>query len=290
MKKTILIATAITAIFLISANGASIPKGSQRDSRMTYQDYHADEVVKLYAKDGFITVIKLRSDERIIDMFTGFADGWDIQDRANFVFVKPKAFVNKGEQSSIVFPKNPEWNTNLFLTTNQRVYAFDLVLVEKQQPVYRVDFEYTADVKKQQEQQKEEQKIVEKYYEEVNYVKDKLTNLNNPRNWDFYMRVNPESDDISPVFAYDDGIFTYLGYDNTKSVPSVFLYEKNAESILNTHMKEQGEYQILVIHKVAPSIILRAGEKVVGIFNRGFGINHAPSGTTISKDVQRVIK
>lgn len=289
MQKLVLVAV-ITALLVVSANAASVPKGSKYDTRITYENYNPNDVVKLYLKDGFVTLIRLSKEERVIDMFTGFADGWDINDRANFIFVKPKAFINKSEQGSVVFPKNPEWNTNLVITTNQKVYVFDLVLVEKQQPTYSVSLFYPSDTAKQQQQQQEEEKAVQNYYEEVNYIKDKLTNLNNPRNWDFYMRVNPESQDIAPVFAYDDGIFTYLGFDNTKSIPSVFLYEKNTESILNTHMKEQGEYQILVIHKVAPAIILRAGEKVVGIFNRGFGINPAPSGTTISKDVQRVIK
>lgn len=279
------------AVCVYTLLGASIPQGSDYDKRITYEDYNADDVIKIYAKDGFITLINLKSDERVIDMFTGFADGWDIQDRANFVFLKPKAFnLNAGDQSSVIFPTNPEWNTNLVITTTQRVYVFDLVLVEKQQPIYKVNLDYSIDKKQQQKQEEVEQKIVKKYVEEVNFVKDKLNNLNNPRNWNFYMQVNEGSESIAPIFAYDDGIFTYLGYDNTKSIPSVFLYEKESEGILNMHMKEQGEYQILVVHKVAPAMILRSGSKVVGIFNNGYSVNPAPSGTTISPDVTREIK
>jgi type IV secretion system protein VirB9 len=280
------------AVFCVQ-NGfaASVPKSSKSDSRIASQEYNAEDVTKLSVKDGFITTVTLRSDERIIDMFTGFIDGWDIQDRANFIFIKPKAFVRGGGE--IVFPKYPEWNTNLIVTTNQRVYVFDLVLVEKQQPLYKINFNYPVDkvLEAQNQQYKKLQQEINKEYEkEVSYIKDKLSNLNNPRNWNFYMKVNKESDNIAPVFAYDDGIFTYLGYDNTKSIPSVFLVEKGKESILNTHMKEQGEYQILVVHKVSPEMILRAGEKVVGIFNKGYGANPAPAGNTISKDIQRVLK
>ncbi|MDR1975837.1 MAG: P-type conjugative transfer protein VirB9 [Campylobacteraceae bacterium] len=290
MRKLMFLAA--LAVFCVQ-NGfaASVPKSSKSDSRITSQEYNAEDVTRLSAKDGFITTIALKSDERVIDMFTGFIDGWDIQDRANFVFIKPKAFVRSA--GDIVFPKYPEWNTNLIITTNQRVYVFDLILVEKQQPIYKVNFNYPVDKiqeVKNQENRLIQQEITRRYNEEVNYIKDKLSNLNNPRNWNFYMKVNKESDNIAPVFAYDDGIFTYLGYDNTKSIPSVFLVEKGKESILNTHMKEQGEYQILVVHKVSPEIILRAGDKVVGIFNKGYGINPAPAGTTISKDVKREIK
>jgi type IV secretion system protein VirB9 len=104
------------------------------------------------------------------------------------------------------------------------------------------------------------------------------------------MKVNKDSQSIAPIFAYDDGIFTYLGFDNTRSIPSVYLWENGKESILNTHMKEQGEYQILVIHKVAPKIILRAGDKVVGILNGSFGVNPAPQRTTISDEVYREVR
>jgi type IV secretion system protein VirB9 len=285
---------AALAVCIQPSFAASVPKGSQSDNRITFQEYNSEDVVRLFAKDGFITTISLKSDERVIDMFTGFVDGWDIQDRGSFIFIKPKAFINKGGlDTSIVSPRNPEWNTNLIITTNQRVYVFDLVLVEKQQPIYKVNFDY-PDVKKQEASQQQiqalRQEIQRRYEEEVTYIKDKLANLNNPRNWNFYMKVNEGSDTIAPIFAYDDGIFTYLGYDNTKSIPSVFLVEKEKESILNTHMKEQGEYQILVIHKVAPQVLLRAGDKVVGIFNKGYGINPAPAGNTISKEVKRVLK
>jgi type IV secretion system protein VirB9 len=288
MKK-VAILTALAIFALSNSFAASIPTGSEYDARITFQNYNANDVIKLFAKDGFVTTISLSSSERVIDMFTGFADGWDIQDRGSFIFIKPKTFLNK-QDNTVFFPKNPEWNTNLIVTTNQRVYVFDLVLVEKQQSIYKVNFEYPADRAQQQAQEVRNSEVVKQYTEEVNYIKDKLTNLNNPRNWNFYMKVNTGSDSIAPIFAYDDGIFTYLGFDNTKSIPSVFLYEKGGESILNTHMKEQGEYQILVIHKVAPKIILRAGEKVVGIINNAYGVNPAPAGTTISQEVTREVK
>jgi len=288
MKKAVIL-TVLAMFALDNSFAASLPDGSKYDGRITFQDYNAHDVTKLFAKDGFVTTISLSNGERVIDMFTGFSDGWDIQDRGSFIFVKPKTFVNK-QDNTVFFPKYPDWNTNLVVTTNQRTYVFDLILVEKQQPMYKINFEYPADKANQKAQETKNAEIVKQHTEEVNYIKDRLTNLNNPRNWNFYMKVNTGSDSIAPIFAYDDGIFTYLGFDNTKSIPSVFLYEKGTESILNIHMKEQGEYQILVVHKVAPKIILRAGEKVVGILNNAYGINPAPAGTTISPEIARELK
>ena len=109
-----------------------------------------------------------------------------------------------------------------------------------------------------------------------------------PRNWDYYMNQNKYSENISPTFAYDDGQFTYLGFNNTKDIPSVFSYENDKESILNTHIKKDGNYDVLVIQKTAKQFVLRSGDRIVGIWNKSFGINPKEvQQTTISKDVQR---
>ncbi|MDR1007485.1 MAG: P-type conjugative transfer protein VirB9 [Campylobacteraceae bacterium] len=284
MKK---IALLVFLMFVTDSFAVVIPQSSSLDKRITFQVYSARDVVKIYAKDGYVSVLDLDNGERIIDMFTGFIDGWDLTDRGSFVFIKPKAFLGGG---LIVTPKYPEWNTNLIITTTKRVYVFDLVLVEKQQPIYKVTFSYPDEImlKNQKAQAAEEGK--KKQQAEEEYVAGKLDKLNSPRNWNLFMKVNKNSQNIAPVFAYDDGIFTYLGFDNTKSIPSVYLWEDGKESILNTHMKEQDEYQILVIHKVAPKIILRAGDKVVGILNGSYGLNPAPQRTTISSEVIREVK
>jgi type IV secretion system protein VirB9 len=104
-------------------------------------------------------------------------------------------------------------------------------------------------------------------------VQTELNRTAIPRNWDYYMNINPESENISPSFAYDDGQFTYLGFDSTKDIPSVFLYENEKESILNNHIKKEGNYDVLVIQKTAKQIVLRSGKRIVGILNKSFGVN-----------------
>ncbi|EAL5953234.1 P-type conjugative transfer protein VirB9, partial [Campylobacter coli] len=111
-----------------------------------------------------------------------------------------------------------------------------------------------------------------------------------PRNWDFYMKVNKGSEDIAPNFAYDDGVFTYLGFDNTKTFPAVFMYDNGKESILNTHIKKDGNYDVLVVQKIAKQILLRSGDKVVGIFNRGYAKNPLnKTRETSNENIQREI-
>ena len=72
---------------------------------------------------------------------------------------------------------------------------------------------------------------------------------------------------------------------------SVFAYELGKESILNTHIKKDGNYDVLVIHKTLPKILLRSGNKVVGIFNRGYAKNPRNSTPQTSNDeeVERVL-
>lgn len=84
------------------------------------------------------------------------------------------------------------------------------------------------------------------------------------------------------------------GFNNKKTIPSVFLYEninkKSKESILNTHLKKDGNYDVLVIHKTAQKILLRSGDKLVGIFNNGYAKNPLDKTyNTINRSVEREI-
>ena len=126
--------------------------------------------------------------------------------------------------------------------------------------------------------------------DEQTEIKKELERVTVPRNWDFYMNINPGSDDIAPDFAYDDGVFTYLGFDSTKTIPSVFRFENEEESILNTHIKKDGNYDVLVVHKISPMIILRSGKKIVGILNGGYAKNPIPATKeTSSEQIKREV-
>ena len=106
------------------------------------------------------------------------------------------------------------------------------------------------------------------------------------------MHINENSESIAPNFAYDDGVFTYLGFDNTKAMPSVFLYdEANGEVIANTHIEKYAEYEVIVIHQIANQILLRSGNRLVGIKNNSYGVNPLDrTYTTKSKKVIRTLK
>lgn len=289
MKKIILIFL-LTNICVWALN---IPKTSSFDKRIAYAIYNANDVFQINAKNGYVSVLEFSIDERIINTATGFAEGWDLIEKDNLLFIKPKAYKTQliqddvgGSQSSqefIVDPNPTDWKTNLIVITNLNTYVFDLKLVTKNNnTTYKLSFSYP------QKDLEATREFLEA--QEQENIRTELNKNTIPRNWDFYMKVNKGSEDISPNFAYDDGVFTYLGFDNTKTFPSAFMYDNGKESILNTHIKKDGNYDVLVIQKTTKQILLRSGDKVVGIFNRGYAKNPLrKTRETSNENIQREI-
>lgn len=273
------------------------PKASKYDKKITYAVFNAHDVFKISAENGYVTVVEFDKDERIVNTATGFNEGWELTDRGNLLFIKPKAYTTKYIQNEnpeeqnavseiIVDPTPNQWKTNLIVTTNLNMYVFDLVLSSNNK-IYKLSFSYPQ---KEQKNIQQLQAQLQKQIEE-DKLDNSLNRVSPPRNWDFYMKVNKGSEDITPNFAYDDGVFTYLGFDNTKTFPAVFSYENGQESILNTHIKKDGNFDVLVIHKITKQILLRSGNKIVGIFNRGYAKNpldKTPQ-TSNDKEVERVL-
>jgi type IV secretion system protein VirB9 len=274
MKKLILMSLiTVSSLFAIE-----VPKPTLFDARVVYADFNKDDVFQIYGKNGYTTVIQFSDDERVLDMATGFSTGWDIEDRRNFIFIKPKSYESNfavdefGEtvnKKSIIEPNPQDWKTNLVVLTNKKEYIFNLDLNVVKNSHFKFTFKYPKDEAKKEELLLAKKKL-EEQKEEIN------TELNRnavPRNWDYYMNVNLQSENITPTFAYDDGQFTYLGFDSTKDIPSVFLFENDKESILNSHIKKDGNYDVIVVQKTASKIVLRSGKRIVGIWNKSFGVN-----------------
>lgn len=283
-----------------------VPTPSKFDNRITFATYNANDVFEIHAKNGYVSVLEFGEKEIIENIATGFIDGWELIDRDNYLFIKPKAYVIKTEEqnfktesgdeitfSSVIQPTEKDWKTNLIVTTNKRFYSFDLILSgeENNKINYKVEFRYPQDIASAKNAQKiaKERELKEKK-EQAN-LENELNRVNVPRNWDFVMHINKGSDTIAPDYAYDDGVFTYFGFNNTKTIPSVFLFdEANEESILNTHIEKNDNYDVLVVHKTAKKILLRSGKKLVGILNNGYAKNPIDrTYTTKNKAVVREI-
>ncbi|WP_233116815.1 P-type conjugative transfer protein VirB9 [Aggregatibacter actinomycetemcomitans] len=295
MKKSLLALFIMGITFNVVA--VDIPRTSRFDDRMQYINYNGSDVTEIRAKDGFVTAISFADDETIEDIAIGFSGGWEVKDNRNNVYIRPKA-LQQGE-NGFFEPKAGEWDTNLLIVTNKRNYAFDLKLVNdnKDRSAYFMKFAYpteeqlkrNAEAKAKAEKNREiaKQKAEQAEAEAVNQSLNKFTV---PRNWDYTMRVGKDSREIAPKFAYDDGVRTYIGFDTTNSIPSVFYYQGEQEMMSNTSVKKQGNYTVIVVHKTASRFILRSGEQVVGVINYGFGKNPTSQVSTTTNQVIREVK
>ena len=295
MKRSLLALFIMGITFNVVA--VDIPRTSRFDDRMQYINYNGSDVTEIRAKDGFVTAISFADDETIEDIAIGFSGGWEVKDNRNNVYIRPKA-LQQGE-NGFFEPKAGEWDTNLLIVTNKRNYAFDLKLVNdnKDRSAYFMKFAYpteeqlkrNAEAKAKAEKNREiaKQKAEQAEAEVVNQSLNKFTV---PRNWDYTMRVGKDSREIAPKFAYDDGVRTYIGFDTTNSIPSVFYYQGEQEMMSNTSVKKQGNYTVIVVHKTASRFILRSGEQVVGVINYGFGKNPTSQVSTTTNQVIREVK
>jgi P-type conjugative transfer protein VirB9 len=261
-----------------------VPQGSKFDSRIQYVDYNPGDVVVVRAVPGLGARIVFGPGESILDVASGFTQGWEFADRRNILYVKPKSIKGENQQPSMS-PEAGKWDTNLMVTTNVRMYDFDLRLLpgsnrgrapSDQRIAYRVEFRYPADDAAKAKLAAEKQR-----------AQAKLDAKPAPRNWNYSMQVGKKSESIVPTMAYDDGRFTYLQFPNNRDFPTVFIVAPDkSESIVNTTV----EKDVLVIHRVSPELVLRLGNAVVGIYNDSFDLDGVPptNGTTVP-GVKRVI-
>lgn len=288
MKIIILLILAVVA----NTSYAEIdPAKSQFDSRIRTLNYNADNVTKITAVDGYTSTIKFSEKEKIQYVTTGFEEGWQHKIQDNYLIIIPKPVDD--ENSSFFQPTSPEWNTNLIVITDRREYSFQLDLGENgTNNTFVVRFNYPAD--RADEIKKENLKKAKALQEEKNkeLIDRSLGKLTMPVNWNYYKSVNNDSEIIVPDFIYDDGVLTFIGFSNEKEIPSVFLVNADkTEEMLTYNMRADilNNYRTLVVHKVTEKLILRNGNKVVGIFNKSFGEYKPEYKTTNSKRVIRVV-
>lgn len=282
---------ALAILLTLGAGGVSyaadIPQGSRYDNRIQYVNYNAGDVVVVRALPGLGLRVVFDGSEKILDVASGFTQGWQFDDRDNILYVKPKSVVvGTGQEQQVMAPEAGKWDTNLMVRTSHRLYDFDLELlpgggnsgrVPRNQPVaYRVEFRYP-----------EEELARAREAAARAEAQAKLDQRPAPRNWSYSMQIGNNSEGIAPTMAYDDGRFTYLKFPNNRDFPAVFLVAADkSESLVNTHV----DGDVLVIHRVAPAMVLRLGNAVVGIYNDQFDADGVPAtgGTTVP-GVQRVI-
>lgn len=285
MKRLALI-LALSAAFG-AAHAADVPQGSKFDNRIQYVNYNPGDVVVVRAVAGLGARVVFAPGETILDVASGFTQGWEFSDRRNILYIKPKSVV-VGQGVPAMAPEAGKWDTNLMVTTNLRMYDIDLHLLPSNNSgkapanrvAYRVEYKYPAD-----------ELAAAKALAEKHRAQAKLDAKPEPRNWNYSMQIGDASENIAPTMAYDDGRFTYLKFPNNRDFPSAFLVAADkTESLVNSHI-DPAVPDTLVLQRVSKEMVLRLGNAVVGIYNDSFDPDGVPAnqGTTVP-GVKRVIK
>ncbi|MDY6947760.1 MAG: TrbG/VirB9 family P-type conjugative transfer protein, partial [Pseudomonadota bacterium] len=93
---------------------------------------------------------------------------------------------------------------------------------------------------------------------------------------------------LKPDAVTDDGVHTRIRFGARSEIPAIFVrHQDGTEALLNFSLQD-GE---VIIHRLAPALILRRGRLVGCIVNRGYAGSgeRLPSGT-ISPNVVREVR
>ncbi|WP_320201752.1 P-type conjugative transfer protein VirB9 (plasmid) [Agrobacterium sp. rho-13.3] len=262
-----------------TAFAVDVPTGSRYDARIQYVNYNAGDVVLVRTLPGLGSRIVFAPGEQVVSGASGFTEGWEFKAAGNMLFIKPKSV--KISDTEVLRPESGKWNTNLMVTTTLRIYDFDLQLLpgdssgepaKNQAAAYRVEFRYPGEERAKAEAEARTRE-----------VDNRLSAKASPVNWHYTMQVGKKSSGIAPSLAYDDGRFTYIRFPGNRDFPTVYIVaDDGSESIIDTHV-DPAATDILVVHRVAKSLVLRLGQSVVGIYNERFDPQGRPAedGTTV---------
>ncbi|EOI3591740.1 TrbG/VirB9 family P-type conjugative transfer protein [Proteus mirabilis] len=289
------------SFLMVNASQAAItPSGSQFDKRNQIVNFNPLNTTVINSAIGYLMTLVFDEDETVLNVQTGYEQGWDIQKNENFVYIRVvpvKQMVEEINDKGALVTKeialDPEsdlsrWQTNLFIVTTKRNYSIELNAKSFTQPEkisFVVNFRYPQQVKEEKAEVESKRLAELKRKNEINQINFALENAKKPRNWKYYQRVAKGSELIMPDYAYDDGRFTYFGFNPTKKIPSLFMDIANEETVTAPRIEKSGNYTVLVANQINDRWILRLGKQVIGIENHGFGQVHLVDSDTVSPNV-----
>lgn len=287
------------SLFVARGIAAELPRSAGYDNRMQQVSYNAYNATVVNAKLGFLTSLIFDDSEDVISAKSGFEAGWDISFDSNVVYVLPRPVVQEqqneeGNKEQKVFEPIPDqWKTNLLIRTSKRVYSVELNMLDesdKRPNSYVVKYNYPQEMATKRIAEETAKKKELEANRNKKMIAERFERADAPKNWNYSMRVNDKSESrkIAPDFAYDNGIFTYLGFSSIKTFPAAFLYKNGKEQVLNFSVETKGKYKVMVIHNINDKFVLRYGNSVVGIVNSAFGQIIENPKNTISSSVDRV--
>jgi type IV secretion system protein VirB9 len=247
---------------LLALLGCVVVTVHANDARLRTVPYSADQVFRLHGFAGYQIDLEFEADERFVGMGSGDVEGLAFEAQDNHLFIKPKAL---------------NVRTNLTVLTTRRTYHFDYVAgplrsdTDAKEVVYAVRFQYPKPPPDAS------QPVAEAALSSATAQRER--NLN-------YWYCG--RDVLRPLQAWDDGVHTHLQFNPRSELPALFVRnDDGSESLLNFNI----ERDEIVIHRIARQFVVRRGNLVGCIVNRGFaGTGRSLSTGTVSPEVERATR
>jgi type IV secretion system protein VirB9 len=240
------------------------PVRGQMDARIRTAAYHAEQVYKLQGFVGYAIELIFEDGERFAGTGGGDLEGVTVDAHGSSVLLKPRAAIVA---------------TNLVVFTDRRAYRFDYTVLARRpdrtdEVMYAVRFVYPPPplVDGEDPKARVDRELA-------------MAAAARPRNTDYWYCGHAS---LRPVAASDDGVQTRITFSDRSEIPALFVRnEDGSESLLNFSM-DAGD---VVIHRLAPKLILRRGRLTGCIVNKGFaGAGQRLQSGTVSPLVERDVK
>lgn len=243
-------AAMMMSLALGSTSALAVETGSAgySDTRIKTYVFDPAQVFRIVAHFGFVSTIQFAKGERVDSVQLGDHVSWQV-DR-----------LKRGDMLSVVPIENGGAYTNMLVTTNRRVYSFEMTARHApyvEDPsltyLYRFDYPMTAEEFAQSRNQ-------------ASNIDDVVTRSGEVDGGDLnsaYRSSGPKR--LKPIRMFDDGAKTYLAFAKGAPRPAAFAVGSDrSESVVNTSTLSDGT---LVIHSVKARFTLRGAGGVVCIYN-----------------------
>lgn len=247
-----------------AARAETTPAKGSIDTRIRVAAYDSSEVYKLRGLVGYQIDLEFEPGETFVGLGAGDMEGLAFVGQENHLFLKPKV---------------AKVATNLTVLTTRRHYHIDYIALAQRPSdndiIYALRFTYAETTAERAAQAAAKR------------LDSQLDNASShrPRNIDYWYCGEPV---LRPVAASDDGVHTRLTFAVNADLPAIFVRNADdSESLLNFSV-DAGD---VVVHRVAQRFILRRGNLIGCIVNRGYsgGGKRLESGT-VAPDVERRVQ
>jgi type IV secretion system protein VirB9 len=256
LKFSILAMGSLLSAALVPLQAETLPDPGSLDPRIRLTPYNPDEVYRLAGFVGYQTDLQFDAGESFVGLAAGDIEGLSFVAQGNHLFLKPRA---------------PTIGTNLTILTSLHTYQFDysssLRRPDATEAVtYALRFTYPPSPASTP-------------------ALDPEATESHRRNMDYWYCGHPS---LQPVAASDDGIHTRIRFAPQAEQPAIFVRnEDGSESLLNFSMDRDE----VIVHRIAPRLILRRGNLTGCIVNAGFpGDGIRPKSGTVSDSVERMTR